>query len=266
MRLSKKSLGFICVTAASSLVPGVSWASGRAPSVPDGLCCMTPTVPFQAREPLRAPRIPQNSLIVLTFEGLLNQEEILNYYNGGLGGSGSGPGPSDGITFSPTALAIIDSDAGGTGNFGGEPSPSTIMFFLSGTAVMNVPAGFTTGFSFFYSAINSTGSITVYDDVNATGNVLATLNLPLTPFNGAPDPTGQFSPLVPIGVSFNGTAKSVDFGGTVNQIGFDNVTFGSATPESGAAVEVPTISVTGLVLMAGLLALAGIGVLRKFIV
>ncbi|HTQ79133.1 MAG TPA: hypothetical protein VMM92_03995, partial [Thermoanaerobaculia bacterium] len=38
---------------------------------------------------------------------------------------------------------------------------------------------------------------------------------------------------VPIGVSFSGVARSVDFGGTANQIGFDNITFGSQTPNSG---------------------------------
>lgn len=175
----------------------------------------------------------------LTFEGLQDNEPVLNYYNGGLGGNGSGSGPPLGVIFSPTALAIIDADAGGSGNFGGEPSPSTILFFLTGTAVMNVPSGFTTGFSFYYSAINSPGSVIVYSGLNATGNVLASIQLPLTQSSGAPDPTGQFSPLVPVGVSFSGIARSVDFGGTVNQIGFDNITFGSQTPNPGAGQCAP---------------------------
>jgi len=66
--------------------------------------------------------------VVLTFEGFGDQEEIRDYYNGGVGSLGSGPGPSYGISFSSNALAIIDEDAGGSGNFGGEPSPDTIMF------------------------------------------------------------------------------------------------------------------------------------------
>lgn len=63
--------------------------------------------------------------------------------------------------FSANALAVVDADSpGGTGNFGGEPSPDTILFFLSGvSAIMNVPAGFTVGFSFWYSAISNTGKI-----------------------------------------------------------------------------------------------------------
>jgi hypothetical protein len=105
----------------------------------------------------------------------------------------------------------------------------------------------------------------VYDGLNATGNVLATLDLPTTPAGGAPDPTGDFSPLVPIGVTFSGTAHSIDFGGTVNQVGFDNITIGSGTPGGGgggppaAAVSMPTLSpamLAALVVLLGLVAFA----------
>src|SRR4030095_11699989 len=86
---------------------------------------------------------PAAASAVLTFEGLQNLESIDGFYNGANGGFGSGPGPGLGITFSANALAIIDSDAGGSGNIGGEPSPSTVLFFLSGArATMNVPAAF----------------------------------------------------------------------------------------------------------------------------
>jgi MYXO-CTERM domain-containing protein len=194
---------------------------------------------------------------VLTFEGLGDNEAVEQYYNGGTGGDGSGPGPDYGIYFSDNALAIIDSDAGGTGNFGGEPSPDTVMYFLSGAAAtMNVPDGFETGFSFFYSAINQPGQIVVYDGLDATGNVLATLDLPVTPAFGAPDPTGAFSPLVPIGVAFDGVAESVDFGGTINQIGFDNITLGSEQPGGG---DVPVAEPTAL----GLVGLALMGLRRR---
>ncbi|MCC7236768.1 MAG: PEP-CTERM sorting domain-containing protein [Bryobacterales bacterium] len=182
---------------------------------------------------------PGQAVTLLTFEGLQNLEPVQNYYNGGAGGFGS-VGPNLGIVFNANALAIIDADAGGTGNFGGEPSPDTALFFLSGTAILNYAAGFDTGFSFYYSAINQPGSINVYDGIDGTGNLLASLNLPTTPFNGGPDPTGQFSPFLPIGVAFNGIARSIDFGGTVNQIAFDNITFGSATPSNGEVPEPAT--------------------------
>jgi|GEM_PF-831350 hypothetical protein len=224
-----------------------------------------PDVVATARPTL--PQTPQGGDVVLTFEGLGDQEAVNEFYNGGTGGSGSGPGPNYGVVFSDNSLSIIDSDDGGTGNFGGEPSPSTILFFLTGAAAtMNVPAGFTTGFSFYYSAINNPGVIRVYDGPDATGNVLATLDLPVTPTNGAPDPTGQFSPLVPIGVTFTGTAHSVDFGGTINQVGFDNITLGSGTPGGGggggptgtAAIPAPTLSPAWLIGLAGMLALVGV--------
>ncbi|MGA9828003.1 MAG: hypothetical protein WBQ57_06660, partial [Rhodanobacteraceae bacterium] len=202
--------------------------------------------------------------IILDFEGLADQEAVNEFYNGGTGGSGSGPGANYGVSFSTNSLALIDSDDGGSGNFGGEPSPDTILFFLSGgAATMNVPGGFTTGFSFFYSAINNPGVIRVYDGLNATGNLLATLDLPLTPAGGAPDPTGDFSPLVPIGVTFAGTAMSVDFGGTVNQVGFDNITLGSGTPGGGGpppppSIPTPTLSLWWLFALIAVLAVAGL--------
>lgn len=183
--------------------------------------------------------------IVLTFEGLSDLEPVRQFYNGGNGGFGSGPGPEAGVSFSSNSLAIIDQDDGGSGNFGGEPSPSTVLFFLEGeAATMNVPEGFTSGFSFYYSSPQFTTTITVYSGLDATGTVLAVLPLPLTPLNGAPDPTGDFSPLVPIGVSFSGIAKSVDFGGMANRVGFDNVTIGCPTPLAcvGNDTEPPSIA------------------------
>ncbi len=210
---------------------------------------------------------PAAAITVLTFEGLQNLESIDGFYNGANGGFGSGPGPSLGITFSANALAIIDSDAGGSGNIGGEPSPSTVLFFLSGTAAtMNVPAGFDTGFSFYYSSVNVPGLIDVWDGLDGTGNLLASLVLPMTPLGGAPDPTGAYSPFLAMGVAFNGIAHSVDFGGTVDQIAFDDITLGSITPGSALAVADTERAVpepgSFLLVVAGML---GAGVLRCWV-
>lgn len=204
---------------------------------------------------------PAGAQTVLTFEGLKDNESVLNFYNGGAGGSGSVGGRNYGASFSSNALALIRNNAGGTGNFGGEPSPNTILFFTSGTsATLNYAAGFTTGFSFFYSAINNPGTVRVFDGLNGTGNLLATLALPLTTSAGANCPNNAgaaFCPFVPVGVTFAGTARSIDFGGTVNQIGFDNITFGSATP---AVVPEPA---TWALMGSGLLALGGVAVRRR---
>ena len=174
---------------------------------------------------------------ILTFEGLRDNEPILNFYNGGYGANGSGPGPNYGITFEGQSLAIISdlssivTPAGpqmGSGHFSNAPSGITSAYFLSGAGVvMNVPAGFTTGFSVYYAAANTAGSITVYDGLDATGNVLATLQLPINGSNCGPEIYSCWSP---VGVPFKGVAKSVNFSGAANFIGFDNITVGSVTP------------------------------------
>lgn len=181
------------------------------------------------------------AVITLDFEGVGDLNPVTDFYNGGAGDDFD-------VEFSPNALGIIDLDAGGSGNFANEPTPDTILFFLTGAAAtLNALNGFTEGFSFFYSSTNFVGSIDVYSGLDATGDLLATLALPQTPEGpgdpngGAGDPRGSFGTWVPIGVSFAGTAKSIDFGGTVNQIGFDNITFGSATPGNTGGVQEPSV-------------------------
>lgn len=181
--------------------------------------------------------------ITLTFEGLQNNEAVANYYNGGFGGNGSGPGPNYGITFGSDSLALITSAGGGTGNFTNPPSGDTEMYFLSGSGdMMNVAAGFTTGFSFYYNGIEA-GVVKVYSGLNDTGTLLASLTLPVTP--NAPNV------FVPIGVAFAGTAMSVDFSGTANEIGFDNITLGSPIP-TVTAPEPSTLAVAGFVALCGI--------------
>jgi hypothetical protein len=149
---------------------------------------------------------------VLDFEGLSDLESVDNFYS------------RQGVSFSPNALALIDNDDGGTGNFGGEPSGRTVLFFESGeSAIMNVTNGFIRDLSFFYSSPDNTGIVSIYDGLNATGNMLASIQLGQTPRNGAPDPTGYYSPFVPIGTEFWGVGRSVDFRGATRFIGFDDI-------------------------------------------
>jgi hypothetical protein len=181
--------------------------------------------------------------IEMTFEGLTDWEKVGNYYNGGYGYDyytnlpKSGPGPNYGVTFLPDGkvLASVDADAGGTGNFGGEPSESTAIWFQQGGAWMNVPNGFSGSLSFYYSNPNSASRIYIYDGLDKTGNLLATLDLPQTPYHGAPDPTGGLSPFVPASVDFSGIAKSVDFGEEANSAYIDDVVLG---------IESPTVTMT----------------------
>ena len=179
--------------------------------------------------------VASQATVVLTFSGFqAPYENILNYYNGGFGGYGSGPGPSYGIVFGTDALALPN---GPGSNVCCEPGGSTgSMIFLSGADVMNVPAGFTTGFSFFYAAPFYTGSVQVFSGPDGTGTQLASLFLNTNGSTCGPLP---YSCWTPIGVSFAGTAQSAVFAGTANYIAFSNVTLGSpnpGTPEPGTLI------------------------------
>jgi hypothetical protein len=187
---------------------------------------------------LSSPMVASSAVIVLTFEGVGDLNPVGEFYNGD-------GGPNYGVSFSPETLALVDSDAGGSGNFANEPSPSTVMFFLEADeAILNVAAGFTTGFSFFYSAAEA-GTVSVYDGLNGAGALLASLDL-AAQFNDrcVGDPMGAFCNWTAIGVAFAGTARSIDFGGAANFIGFDNITFGSDTP--GVVPEPGSLALLGL--------------------
>jgi hypothetical protein len=196
---------------------------------------------------------------ILTFEGLQNLEPIDNYYNGGFGGDGSGPGPNYGITFGADSLAIIADSAGGSGNFSGNPSGDTIAFFLSGPGdIMDKASGFNTGFSFYYSSqsqanTGSEGAVTVWSGPDGTGSELADIPLADTPN------TAGYNVWDPIGVAFSGTAESAVFTGGANFIGFDDITLGSSVPDTQT---VPDGGGLTLDLIAGL-ALAAAGFVAK---
>ena len=187
------------------------------------------------------------TVITLDFEGLKNLEAINGFYNGGTGSLGSS-GTNYGVQFGSNSLAIIDSDAGGTGNIGNEPTPSTVLFFLSGSAVLNYAPGFTTGFSFWYSTVNFGGSVNVWDGLDATGNLLGSISLAALGA-GPGDPSGAFSNWAIGSLGFGGVAKSIDFGGTVDQVAYDNVTFGSTRPDP--VPEPTTLALVGAALLAG---------------
>lgn len=174
---------------------------------------------------------PAFAATTLDFEGVGDYNPVGNFY-------------APDFIFSPATLALVDADNGGGGNFANEPSPNTIMFFLdSNNAVLDVTNGFTTGFSFYYTS-STAATVSVYDALGGAaggGNVLGSINL-LAQFtdNCVGDPTGGFCNFSAIGVGFAGTAYSIDFGGTANQTGYDNITFGSIIPGNGGVPEPAT--------------------------
>lgn len=115
------------------------------------------------------------------------------------------------------------------------------MYWETGSPIMNRAAGFTTGFSFFYSnPFGVTSAFEVWSEEDATGTMLGSFSL-LQTNDGAITPGcfGAFYCSFEVGsLAFAGTARSVRFSGGANQIAYDDITFGSADP--GVPVPEPT--------------------------
>ena len=108
------------------------------------------------------------------------------------------------------------------------PSGETGMVFLTGSAILNFPTGFPLGFSFWYSTVSFTGSVEVFDGLDGTGNSLGTITL--TALGAGPSVGNPFSNWAVGSLIFEGTARSINFGGTVNQVIYDDITFGHFVP------------------------------------
>ena len=111
-------------------------------------------------------------------------------------------GVNYGINFGANAVAICLNTIGTTctntsrGGLGDPTADKGALVFQSGTeSFKNVADGFDTGFSFFYTAINQGGSISVFDGLNGAGDPLATLTLPTT--TSARDAVYNAAPAMP---------------------------------------------------------------------
>jgi hypothetical protein len=198
---------------------------------------------------LLASHLSNASVITLDFEGVGDGASINEFYNGGTDSLGNS-GVNYGISFGADSLGLIDSDAGGTGNFANEPTADTALFFSSGTAILNNALGFDTGFSFYYTSA-ATVAINVFSGLDLTGDLLGSIALSAN-FQDSScvgDANGSFCNWDIGSLGFAGTAKSIDFGGSANLVAFDNITFGATNPEPEAVSEPSTLAIFALGLM-----------------
>jgi hypothetical protein len=131
-------------------------------------------------------------------------------------------------SFVGNALALVDPDSGGSGNFANEPSPNAVMFWLDDVDIHVSFAPEFTQFSLFCNTIYVPGSLSFWTGADGTGSQVGpTQALGLTGDGCGGDPAGLFSCWSNVAVTLPQTAYSVTFAGTGNQIGFDNVSFNS---------------------------------------
>jgi|GEM_PF-1196367 len=169
--------------------------------------------------------------IELDFEGAGNESQLLDFYNLGTDSQGNS-GDNHGVGFSSSALALIAA-ADGSSGFSNVPSGSTVLFFDNSTAWLNIAAGFSGGFSlYFSSALDAV--INLYDGENGSGNLVASFNIS-NQFDRDCAGDSLFCSWSLASVLFEGTVRSIDFSAASQWAAFDNLTLGLA-----AVDEVPS--------------------------
>jgi hypothetical protein len=174
--------------------------------------------------------------VTLTFEGLADQATVGGFYDGGLGGD-------LGVSFSGDAIALVDSDAGGSLDLigipiNGIPSPPTVLAFSGRNATLTYAAGFTK-LSLFYFVDQSANNIRVFDGPDGAGNVLAELFLDVT--------TGSGSPFKKVDITFTGVARSIDFSNVSSTYFYDNITLAPIPVPGALPLMVSGLAAFGLV-------------------
>jgi hypothetical protein len=158
---------------------------------------------------------------------LVDNDPLLQFYNGGTTYRGIDGGPNLGVSFTINArVRTVDSLVGVYTKPGFmELMSDTIREGAGISATMDVSGGFTTGVQFSYASIDSVGEMKVFSGFDGTGTLLADLTLPITsPMSGP----GVF---VADSLTFSGVAHSIVFDGGNKQLAFDDLTTTFVVPE-----------------------------------
>jgi hypothetical protein len=174
------------------------------------------------------------AVIYLNQDGILNdQEQVANYFNGGLSGNGLANGPNFGTVFGGGGVNLLSAANGGTPDFQGipaVPNANALFFSSTGSDIVNVAGGFTDALAFFYSSFAG-GEIDIFSGLNGKGTKLASITLGANFQNHcAPGATTDFCSWDAASAKFAGVAESIDFSGGADTTAFAAVTFGSDVP------------------------------------
>ena len=136
-----------------------------------------------------------------------------------------------GLNFSPNALGIVSAEQGGSGNFIDPLSnpgqlANAITYDEGQSMIINVGDGFDQKFGFRYASPFADHQVTIYDGVNGTGNVLASVQLPRTPDSNLTPGAYILENNPTSTLFFEGIAKSVILGSQPNKLLINNITFG----------------------------------------
>jgi hypothetical protein len=111
-------------------------------------------------------------IVSLDFNDLQIGEEVRGYYSGGFGSLNTGPGPDVGlgITFTSDFVTVP---------FGVFSPPALSEQLTGDSGTMNVAAGFSGGFSFYYATMSGVpGSLLLYSGPDGSGSLVGSLLLP----------------------------------------------------------------------------------------
>lgn len=157
---------------------------------------------------------------------------------------------SPNVTFGPSWIAVIDSDApGGTANIANEPSPSTVAVFLLEADPIDFDLGVRYVEIFYSAAADSVPvTLTAWDGPGGTGNVIdtqqgLTIGSSVDGAMCSGDPFGNFclwDRIILTAPTDSIQSITID-GATTNLFAFDNMLFCTDVPCDAPASNVPLL-------------------------